>query len=211
MELTRQGKVALVVLGVVGAYVFVSRLRDGGPGSSDRKGGPPVPEQKVATPVTTPMEASAPHVDRVQRDALRRRIEALNASRAAGASDAAFDFVASQTATPVGPAVPLARIAGSPLGQYVRDRLQRDCVPVARRCHQATLSRRPEYGGKLVARIRVVADRRAGAIIDSVDFESATTIDDEEMLGCVRDAFLGLTFDPPPDTGAVDAVLPIDF
>jgi hypothetical protein len=157
------------------------------------------------------MEASAPHVDRVQRDALRTRIEALNASRAAAASDAGFDFVASQTATLVGRAVPLASVAGSPLGQYVRDRVQRDCVLLAKRCHEATLARRPEYGGKIVARVRVLADRRAGAIIDSVDFEGATTTHDEEMLSCVRDSFLGLTFDPPPETGAIDATIPLEL
>src|SRR5262245_33408639 len=116
MELTRQGKVALVLLGIIGGFVLWSRLREGGAPQKPAGGDARVPDARMATPNEPSIEDASPHLDRARRDAIRARIEALNAP--AQADDSGFDFAASRNATPVGLAVPFGpSIANKPLGQ----------------------------------------------------------------------------------------------
>jgi hypothetical protein len=87
---------------------------------------------------------------------------------------------------------------GKPLGQYV-DRLLKDQFnPVASSCYDELLSRVPTAAGTLVLNVTVVGDSRVGGVVQDVEIDPASTLDDPEFRLCMRESMFATVFDAPP-------------
>jgi hypothetical protein len=216
VELTRQGRFALIVLAAFALVVLAIRLRESeegepkAPNTPREAGGATRSNDSGRSGHDPDATALRGHVDKIKRNEVRARIEALNAS--ISSPDGAFDFAASRDRTPVGVATRTGpSLADTPLGHYIRARIRSDYMPLAKQCYEELLGRSPKAGGKIVATFRIVGDKRVGGVIESVDFDEGTTISDNAMLECLRESLLSVSFEPPPESAAVDVTYPIEL
>ncbi|HEX7597655.1 MAG TPA: AgmX/PglI C-terminal domain-containing protein, partial [Polyangia bacterium] len=89
---------------------------------------------------------------------------------------------------------------GALLTREIRGRLG-----ALRACYERSLKRHPELGGKLLMHLTITP---AGTVA-SVDL-SGDTLDDADLLACVRGSVLHWRF-PAPETGSVEASFPLVF
>jgi len=145
--------------------------------------------------------AEAPVLDKVKRDAMRAAIY-----RAWG-----LEPPDERTNPATWPAARGA--SGEGFGKdYVRQRIRDDYIPLARDCYQQGLKRNPRLAGKLVTSFRIVGTKGTGGLIDWVDTASEdNTLDDRDVIECLKQSMYSVTFDPPPDDGIVTVTYPLRF
>lgn len=113
------------------------------------------------------------------------------------------------TGTRRGPIQPLGPGAPALDKDYIRDRIQNDFKPLAKECYEAALEADASLGGKLVFSFTIVGDDSVGGIVESVDFAEGSDIEDEELLYCMRESLLSMTFAPPQKGGTVTVTYPM--
>jgi hypothetical protein len=141
--------------------------------------------------------------DKRRRDALREAIyEAYGLSAPAPGSP-----------PPLGssPHAPLGADAGRISPEYIQARIREDFVPLARQCYEAAIDRDAGKAGKLVLSFVIVGDEGTGGIVESAETTKGTTLDDEELVGCLRESMLSLSFVPPENGGSVTVTYPFLF
>lgn len=99
---------------------------------------------------------------------------------------------------------------GKPLGEYVDHLLKAQFNPVAGSCYEELLSRQPAAKGKLILNVTVAGDPRVGGVVDAVEVDPASTLDDSEFRLCMRESMFATVFDAPPG-GEVTFTYPLDL
>jgi hypothetical protein len=167
-------------------------------------------------------EPAAPKLDRAKADAMRAQIRALLAQAAAEAAAAGGRGVGPQAkAAPSGslalpfpamPTIPDLDGGGAKVDPaYIQKRVREDLFPLAKDCYQTALEKKPRLGGTLAVYFEVIGDRKVGGVVDDVKILGETTLDDAAMQDCVRESMMSVTFDAPPEDGALTVVYPIVF
>lgn len=207
----------LALLAVLGAIVWLG-LTGGGTSrlatsdwSGDGSTSAPSPADPRAAPAT-PAAASADAVldggpvtkairDRQLRDEMRRRI------LAAWAADAPDENA--RAAAREGRFVPIPDDPDASRA-YLRDVVRNDFVPLAKQCYEQLLERNKNAGGRIEMRFKIVGDEKIGGVIDDAEVVAEGGVDDPELLTCMRESFLSLTFRPPP-RGWMTVTYPLVF
>jgi hypothetical protein len=160
-------------------------------------------------------EHEGPPLDRAKADRMREQIRALLAD--AGLWALGGKPVEQPSAKPAGsyPTMPLNpnRDAGEAAvdPEYIKQRIHEDLFPLAKQCYTNALEKNPKLGGRLEVSFKVMGDKKVGGVVDEVKLLDGTTIDDPEMQTCVRESMMSVSFDAPPDDGALTVVYPIEF
>jgi hypothetical protein len=136
--------------------------------------------------------------DRAERDKLRERIY-----RSLG--------VVPPTNSRSLPPSNLAREAGTMDPAYIQARIRKDFFPLARQCYEAALERDAAAAGKLVMSFNIVGDEEVGGIVEAADSTEDSTLTDPELLYCMRESMLSMSFEPPKQGGSVTVVYPFVF
>ena len=69
----------------------------------------------------------------------------------------------------------------------------------------------PTSKGKSNLWFVIVGDAQIGGIVESVDVLNKSTLRDPDVIECLRESFLGITFPPPKGGGYVTVEYPIEF
>jgi len=102
----------------------------------------------------------------------------------------------------------LAREAGTMDPAYIQARIREDFIPLARQCYEAALERDAATAGKLVMSFNIVGDEEVGGIVEAADSTEDSTLTDPELLYCMRESMLSMSFEPPKHGGSVTVVYP---
>jgi hypothetical protein len=95
--------------------------------------------------------------------------------------------------------------------KYIQESVRNDFFPLARKCYGDALEQNPQLGGKVVFAFNIVGDAKVGGIIEAVDVLNESTLRDPDVIDCMRQSFLTVTFPPPANGGEVTVVYPIVF
>ena len=162
---------------------------------------PPPIAPASSEPTDASPTAAHPVLDKAKRDAMR---EAIYRAWGMAPPD-------ERTHPSTWPTAPTAN--GEGFGKdYVRQRIRDDYYPLAKDCYERGLKKNPKLAGKLVASFRIVGTKNTGGLVDWVDTSSEdNTLDDREVLECMKQSLYSVTFDPPPHDGVVTVTYPIEF
>jgi hypothetical protein len=153
-------------------------------------------------PTAKNVEADPPRVterDRRRTDALREQLRSMGRSSTsrgggAGAGDAAEP--AEQ---------------GTLDRDYIKARIQEDLVPIAKECYESALEDDPKLGGKLVMKFAIVGDEEVGGVVEEADVDATSDIKHPDLLECMKESMLALSFAPPEGGGRVEVTYPFTF
>lgn len=129
-------------------------------------------------------------------------------------------------------ATPSSASATTALGNldpnYIRQRIRGDFIPMASRCYDLLLSRRPGFAGRMVLRFRITAHEQLGGIVEEVsvapardgdagDADADASLDagarsvfgDDAFETCVRESMMTVAFAPPERGGSLSVSYPI--
>ena len=95
--------------------------------------------------------------------------------------------------------------------KYIQESVRNDFFPLARKCYGDALEQNPQLGGKVVFAFNIVGDAKVGGIIEAVDVLNESTLRDPDVIDCMRQSFLTVTFPPPANGGEVTVIYPIVF
>jgi hypothetical protein len=91
---------------------------------------------------------------------------------------------------------------------YIQSRIRDDFVPMAKECYEAALARDGGLGGKMVFQFAIVGDESVGGIVESAELDPSSTLSESELVTCMRESLLSVTFVPPPHGGRVTVTYP---
>lgn len=94
---------------------------------------------------------------------------------------------------------------------YIQQRIREDFIPLARQCYEAARERDAAGDGKLVMSFNIVGDDDVGGIVEAADSTEDSTLTDPELLYCMRESMLSMSFEPPKHGGSVTVVYPFVF
>jgi hypothetical protein len=103
---------------------------------------------------------------------------------------------------------PLGRDAATISPEYIRERVREDFFPLARECYEAALEAQPKLAGKLVISFVIVGDDEIGGVVDSAELTEGNTIVDEELVTCMLESMLSMSFEAPSGGGSVTVTYP---
>ncbi len=101
-----------------------------------------------------------------------------------------------------------AREAGVLDPEYVQKHIQEDFLPLAKECYEAALERDASIAGRLVLSFSIVGDDAVGGIVEAVESTKDSNISEKELVYCIRESMLSMTFEPPENGGTVSVVFP---
>ncbi len=156
----------------------------------------------------------APPLDRQRADRMREQIRALLAETGTplAASSASESRPApSAVAFPTMPLIPDDAGGTKVDPKYIQDRIRSDLFPLAKECYTTALEKNPKLEGKLSVYFRVIGDHKVGGVVDEVKLLGDTTLDNPGMQTCVKESMMAVSFDAPPEDGALTVVYPILF
>jgi hypothetical protein len=95
--------------------------------------------------------------------------------------------------------------------KYIQSVIRGDMLPMAEKCYEELLSRKPDAGGRMEMVFKIVGDEQVGGIIEEAEIDGgvAGAFDDPAMETCIRESLLSLAFPPPPKNGWVTVVYPL--
>ncbi|MCH9682791.1 MAG: AgmX/PglI C-terminal domain-containing protein [Deltaproteobacteria bacterium] len=178
------------------------------PSASARKAPPapppsPVPPSDASATPPTPPEAAAPAEPttpdpraRAKRDALRKRIQQAQRSR----------LDRPQTDPP-----PEPQALGQLQAEYIQSRIREDLVPLAVECYQLALDDDDSIEGRLLMNFSIVGEPDVGGIVETTDIDPHSEIVHPELVECMQESMMSVTFDPPTDGGALSVTYPFVF
>ena len=79
--------------------------------------------------------------------------------------------------------------------------LNQDFIPLARECIAQAHGRSPELRGMLALGVETLAADELGAVVEKAEFAARNEVHDPELLECIRETALSVTFPPPLVTG----------
>jgi hypothetical protein len=94
---------------------------------------------------------------------------------------------------------------------YIQARIREDLVPIAQECYESALEDDPKLGGKLVMSFSIVGDPSVGGVVDEADADPSSEIKQPDLLECMKESMLSLSFPPPEDGGTVSVTCPFVF
>ncbi len=100
--------------------------------------------------------------------------------------------------------------SGGTLAGLMKD-LQRDVMPLADECYALALERDPTLAGGLDLQFEIIGDQDVGGLVERVDVEESSQIQDLEMIECMRETLLSTVFPAPDDSGAAGVRLTLQF
>ncbi len=100
--------------------------------------------------------------------------------------------------------------SGGKLAGLLED-LQEDVMPLADECYEQALERDPSIAGGLGLQFAIIGDEDVGGLVESVELEDGSDIQDPEMLECMRETLLSTIFPAPDDSGETDVRLTLEF
>jgi hypothetical protein len=95
--------------------------------------------------------------------------------------------------------------------KYIQSHVRSEFFGPALQCYSEAQKRLPEPKGKIVFWFTIAGDEKVGGIVESVDVLDESTLRDPEMIECMRQSFLSVTFPPPKGGGVVTVKYPIEF
>ena len=95
--------------------------------------------------------------------------------------------------------------------KYIQSHVRNEFFPVARDCYGDALKKTPDLAGEVDLYFTIVGNKNIGGIVESVDVLNKSTLRDPEMIECMRESFLSVTFPPPESGGFVTVEYPIIF
>ena len=95
--------------------------------------------------------------------------------------------------------------------EYVQRSVRDQFFPVAQKCYGDALVKSPNLQGEIDLWFVIVGDAKVGGIVESVDVLNKSTLRDPDVIECLRESFLGVTFPPPKGGGVVTVEYPISF
>jgi hypothetical protein len=183
---------AVGVLFVAAVAVIVLGRR-----SPDGEQAPPAHDAaQGAAELDASAQAETPADARRRADELRARIHALivRAKLEAGA-----ELVAdAQRAPRAAPSASPTR-AELLVDRYLRAIAREEFLPMASACYGDLVKHSPNARGKVLLHIVVVGHPAAGGVVDSVQLDSGSTLDDPQLMDCLVESMLALSFGAPPE------------
>jgi hypothetical protein len=164
---------------------------------------------------TPPHAPALPPIDRAKRDAMRELIyKAFNQPPPAFTPPSKATYVLPEhgpgwTGTEIPGQTGSAEVGIEP--EYIQDSVRQQFFPVANKCYADALATNPKLGGQIDLWFVIVGDKNIGGIVESVDVLNKSTLRDPDVIECLRESFLGVTFPPPKGGGAVTVEYPIIF
>lgn len=141
--------------------------------------------------------------DRKVRDDLRRRI--LEDWASSGQGEVA-------AAAKQGKFVPAPTGDGGGMDpKYIQSVIREDFVPMAGKCYEEVLARKPSAKGRLVLDFTIAGDEDVGGIVEEANVAKESTLVDEKMATCMRESLLSMGFRPPAHGGTVTVRYPIEL
>jgi hypothetical protein len=159
-------------------------------------------------------EPAAPVLDRAKADKMREELHALFAEAGVLAlGGAPLDASAAPPPHGFGTMPTKLDDAGETVvdPKYIQSRVREDLFPLAKDCYVHALEKKPRLGGKLAVYFRVIGDEKVGGVVDEVKMMNETTLDDPEMVTCVKESMMSVSFAAPPGGGELTVVYPIVF
>jgi hypothetical protein len=95
--------------------------------------------------------------------------------------------------------------------KYIQERVREDFFPLARSCFTDGLAQNPKLAGTVHFAFNIVGDEKTGGIVETVDVLNKSTLRDPDVIDCMRQSFLSITFPPPANGGEVTVIYPIVF
>jgi hypothetical protein len=94
---------------------------------------------------------------------------------------------------------------------YIQSVIREDMFPMARKCYEELLKRKPKAAGRIEMYFKIVGDDKLGGIIEEAEIDGGATgaLGDAKMETCIRESLLSLSFRPPPEDGVVTIIYPI--
>lgn len=127
--------------------------------------------------------------DRARADAVRERAAALRAEAAPPASGTSLAAWAEAAPTP--------QTEEQRRRQYLNMAVREQYIPIATSCYEELLARHPKAEGKVVLSFAIVGDGTDG-VVDRVEVADETTMNDPELVLCLRESMYTTVFEPPP-------------
>jgi len=192
----------VALVGFIAYWIWRSSApTDAAPVTAAPEKAPPTAKRDVARPSRgNPPEAEPPRIterDRAKTDALRLALRERQTRR--GGSRGSADEPADE----------------EPLGtldkDYIRARIQEDLVPIAKECYESALEDEPKLGGKLVMKFAIVGDESVGGVVEEADADPTSDIKHADLLECMKESMLALSFPPPEGGGRVEVTYPFEF
>jgi len=95
--------------------------------------------------------------------------------------------------------------------RYIQQRVREDFFPLARKCFEDGLAQDPTLAGTIHFAFNIVGDEKTGGIVEAVDVLNKSTLRDPDVIDCMRQSFLSISFPPPANGGEVTVIYPIVF
>jgi len=157
----------------------------------------------ATTPETTPETKAPPREDprakaardRAKRDALRERLVEAQRERTGRSGD---DPVEEES-------------LGTLRKEYIQERVKEDLVPLAVECYESALEDDSEIEGRLVMSFKIYGEPEVGGVVDEVEMAEDSEITHADMVECMRESMMSMSFDPPEDGGVVEVTYPFIF
>jgi len=218
---SKQTSLALVAVVVLAGAWLAFRTRDEPRRSSATPDAgevddPEAPMQALAPPLPAAAAAPppAPSIDPAKRDAMRELIYKAFGQAPPPASRPARDTYVLPEHGPMWTGTEIPGDTETNPGiepEYIRDSVRGQFFPVANKCYGDALATNPKLAGEIVLWFVIVGDKSVGGIVESVDVLNKSTLRDPDVIECLRESFLGVTFPPPKGGGAVTVEYPILF
>lgn len=215
------------VLGLAGAAVLAGVLAfrpwaTSEPSTNTRQTDAPITQKEATSPGSPPQDDARPpapkvtkkkrKVDDAERERYRRAIRDAIAQR---------DNRSSSSPPPASDDPPAKEQSGQ-AGEGLKDRsegklagllkdLQEDVMPLADECYEQALERDPSIAGGLGLQFAIIGDEDVGGLVESVELEDGSDIQDPEMLECMRETLLSTVFPAPDDSGETGVRLTLEF
>jgi hypothetical protein len=175
----------------------------------------PAPVARPAPSARAPQAPAMPPIDRAKRDAMRELIyKAFNQPAPPVTPPSKSTYVLPEhgpgwTGKEIPGQTGSAEVGIEP--EYIQDSVRQQFFPVAKKCYVDALTTNPALEGRINLWFVIVGDSNIGGIVESVDVLNKSTLRDPDVIECLRESFLGVTFPPPKGGGAVTVEYPIVF
>ena len=98
------------------------------------------------------------------------------------------------------------------LGRYVRDMMAQQFLPMGRACYEQFTPEGSKLRGRVILDVTIVGDEAVGGVVDEVTVSPESTLDDSDLVSCLRESMMAMMFRAPPrGSRKVDFTLPLDF
>ena len=95
--------------------------------------------------------------------------------------------------------------------EYLRRRVREDLIPLAQECYDSALEDDESLAGKLVFQFRIVGEPDVGGIVEDAQLAPESDIQHAELVECMSESLMSMSFDPPENGGVMDVTYPFEF